>query len=78
MILSLDNLANRYNCLPSYALEHATTFDLRVIDIYNRHARYQHDKMIAEQKGGTYTKPAAKLTNDQMLEMIQRARESKI
>ena len=76
MMLTLDNLAHRYKCLPSYALEHATTFDLRVAEIYNKHAKYQHEKTTAEQKGGSYKKPAPKLTNDQMLEMIQRARDT--
>ena len=77
MMLTLDNLAHRYHCLPSYVMEHATTFDLRVAEVYNRHAKYSHDKLKAEQKGGTYAKPVPTLTQEQMLSMIERAQQHK-
>lgn len=46
MILTLDNLAYRYNCLPSEALERATTLDLYVLDVSTKWAKYRQD--IAE------------------------------
>lgn len=43
MILTLDNLAYRYNCLPSEALERATTFDLYVLDISTKWEQHRND-----------------------------------
>jgi len=68
MILSLDNLAHRYHCLPSEALERGATFDFYVLDISTKWARYQADK--AEGKV-----PASKMpTEQEMLAMIKRVR----
>lgn len=70
MILTLDNLAKRYGVLPSEALDRASTFDLRVLEIQSQWERRQRD--IAE--GKTSVKPAPKLSQDQMLAMIERVR----
>lgn len=43
MILTLDNLAHRYNCLPSEALERATTFDLYVLDVSTKWEHHRND-----------------------------------
>ena len=68
MILTLDNLAHRYNCLPSEALSRATTFDLYVLDVSAKWSRHQND--VAEGK-----KPKAKQpTQAEMLAMIKRVR----
>ena len=68
MILTLDNLAHRYKCLPSEAMARGNTFDLYVLDVSAKWSRHQQDK--AEGK-----KPAAKMPNQaEMLAMIKRAR----
>lgn len=72
MTLTLDNLAHRYNCLPSEALSRATTLDLYVLDVSARWSKYQQQK--AEQ-GNSYVKPAPKLTVEQMQAMVARAKE---
>lgn len=71
MLLTLDNLANRYNCLPSQALEYGTTFDLHVLDVSAKWSKRQQE--IAEGKT-----PQGRLpTEAEMLEMMKRVRERK-
>jgi hypothetical protein len=70
MFITLDNLAHRYNCLPSEALSRANTLDLYVLDISAKWSRYQNEK--AE---GKHSAPTPKLSQEQMLKMIQDARE---
>jgi hypothetical protein len=71
MLLTLDNLAHRYNCLPSEALGRATTFDLYVLDVSARYSKYQNEI----QDGGT---PKGKLPSQQeMIDMIAKARGEK-
>lgn len=72
MVLTLDNLAHRYNVLPSEALERATTFDLYVLDISAKWSKYQSD--LAD---GKAAKQTPKLSREQMLEMIKRVKERK-
>ena len=68
MLITLDNLAHRYQCLPSEALSRATTFDLYVLDVSTKWVRYQQEK--AEGR-----KPAARQPSQQeMMAMIKRAR----
>jgi hypothetical protein len=69
MILTLDNLAARYHCLPSEALARSTTFDLYVLDIGARWSNYQHEK--SNGKSSVKKEP----TQDEMLAMIQRVKE---
>lgn len=71
MILSLDNLAHRYHCLPSEALARASTFDLYVLDISARWANHQSDP------DKPTTPKAPKLTQQQMLDMIKAVKERK-
>lgn len=69
MIITLDNLANRYNLLPSEALERGTSFDLYVLDISARWSKYQQD-----QANGV-TNPSSPANKEQLLEMLKRTRE---
>ena len=71
MLLTLDNLANRYNCLPSQALANGTTFDLHVLDVSAKWSKHQQD--LAEGK----SPEAKKLTQQEMLAMIARVKERK-
>lgn len=69
MIVTLDRLASRYKVLPSQAIESATTFDLYVMDVALRY------EIVAQQKrDGTYVKPVPKLTEEEMLLMIDKVR----
>jgi len=68
-LLSIDNLANRYHCLPSEVLVKATTFDLHILDLSTR---YQN-KLHAEANGNI---PNVSLPSEaEMLAMIHRVRE---
>lgn len=69
MMLTLDNLAHRYNCLPSEALARATTLDLMVLDLGAKWSNYQTEM---SQNGGK--KPLPRLSQQQMLDMIASAR----
>lgn len=71
LLVTLDNLAERYRLLPSEALARATTFDLRVLDVS---AKWNlHRQQIAS--GEKPEKPVPKLTQEQMQAMIRRVRE---
>lgn len=68
MMLTLDNLATRYHCLPSEALSRASTFDLYVLDVSAKWARHQQDV----QEGRT---PSGKLpSQEEMKAMIASVR----
>ena len=69
-MLTLDNLAHRYNLLPSEALSRASTFDLRVMDIRTHFDRKQYEDAEAERSGAP-RKSRHKLTQEQMLSMIE-------
>jgi len=70
MLITLDNLAHRYQCLPSEALGRANTFDLYVLDVSTKWFKYQNDVAAGKEPN----KPRPKLTVEQMQEMIRRAR----
>jgi hypothetical protein len=68
MVLTLNNLAEKYKCLPSEALEKATTLDLYVLDVSTKWIKYQHD--LAEGK----VQDNYGLSPDDMKAMIDRVR----
>lgn len=70
MLLTLDNLAHRYQCLPSHALEHGTTFDLRVMEVSSRWLQHQQQ---AQERGETPRTHQPR--QEQLMEMIRRVRE---
>lgn len=70
MILTLDNLAHRYNLLPSEALARATTLDLYVLDISAKWSKYQVDKAEGRQSNSA----KSNLSQDEMKAMIERVR----
>lgn len=75
MILSLDNLAHRYHCLPSEALSRASTFDLYVLDVSTRwQIRSQEQASRGQSKG---SKPKHMPTEQEMIKMLKRAKELK-
>lgn len=67
MILTLDNLAHRYMCLPSEALSRATTFDLYVLDVSTKWERRRNDLANGQA-------PKVETKQDQLLRMMQVAR----
>lgn len=73
MVIALHNLACNYKLLPSEALERATTFDLYVLDVYNRRQIYEQERAEAESKGSA--PPIRKIySTEEMLDMLKRAR----
>jgi hypothetical protein len=72
MLLTLDNLAHRYQLLPSQALASASTFDLHVLDLSAKWVKYQQ-----QQADDTAAGKKHNLTQEQMLDMVKRAKERK-
>jgi hypothetical protein len=72
MTITLDNLATRYHCLPSYALEQATTFDLHVLDVATRWHNYQ------QEFASTGKKPVPKLSEDAMMQMLKNVKGTSV
>lgn len=68
MILTLDNLAARYHCLPSEALARSSTFDLYVLDVGARWSNRQNEKANGPVK-------AELPSQSEMLAMIERVKE---
>jgi hypothetical protein len=67
-MLTLDNLAHRYHCLPSEALARANTFDLMILDLGAKWHNHQSNSADGTQS------QRPKLTTEEMLEMIKKAR----
>lgn len=74
MIISLDNLAYRYHCLPSEALARATTFDLYVLDVSAKYSRYQTERAEKGENSATIT---PKLSVEEMQAMIASVKGAK-
>lgn len=70
MILTIDNLAYRYHCLPSEALERATTFDLHVLDVSTKWEQRRNDSSNG-------TNPSKQISIEEMQAMIARTRSEK-
>ena len=66
-MLTLDNLACRYHCLPSEALRRASTFDLYVLDLSAKWEKHKQD--LTEGKTVSHG-----LTQDEMKQMIAATR----
>ena len=69
MVLTLHNLAEKYKCLPSEALQRGNTLDLYVLDVSTKWLQYQQDK--ADGKAPSAKQPS----QEEMLAMIQRVKE---
>jgi len=69
MLITLDNLATRYHCLPSEALSRADTLDLHILDVSAKYAQRQQDL----RDGKISLVP--NLSQAKMREMIQAVKE---
>ena len=71
MVLTLHNLADKYKCLPSEALQRGNTLDLYVLDVSTKWINYQQDKAAGKV-------PKVKTPSQaEMLAMIERVRSDK-
>jgi hypothetical protein len=61
MILTLDNLASRYHCLPSEVLGRGTTFDLFVLDVGAAWSNKKYDEST-----GNTTKKTKEVSAEEM------------
>jgi len=72
MLITIDNMANRYKMLPSEVLARATTFDLMVLDQSAKWERYQHEK---SKNPGTVNSAAETPSVERMQAMMKYAKE---
>lgn len=66
LILSIDTMAERYKCLPSYIMNNATTFDLYIMDAALSYHSYKQKKDSGD-FSDTYTV-------DELQTMMQKAK----
>jgi hypothetical protein len=71
----LDSLAHRYKLLPSEVIQRGDTLDVLVMETTLQWQRRQRE--LAEAKSSGKAPPAAKLTQQQMLDMMKRVKERK-
>ena len=74
MLITIDNISTRYHKLPSEILAEGSTFDLLVANTGIMWEHKQQQDAETERSGNTLPKPQ-KLTQQEMLDMIKRARE---
>jgi hypothetical protein len=72
MMLTLDSMAQRYGQLPSYVMQHGSTFDLAVLDIAFKWERLQQQRAEDPNKAKSNTH---NLTQAEMRAMIDRVRK---
>lgn len=72
MLITLHTLAQTYGMLPSECLQRASTFDLYVLDCFYKHQSHVEKKA----QGGA--PPTPKLTQEQMLGMVERVRKNQV
>lgn len=78
MMITLDNMAHRYKCLPSEALSRANTFDLKVLHLSSAWQRHQQEEAEARANpGGPPKIKKTKHSPEQLQAMIDAARNKK-
>jgi len=78
MMITLDNLAHRYQCLPSEALSRGNTLDLKVLHLSSAWQRHQQEEAEAEANPGAPRKPKrTRHTSQQLQDMLDAVRNNK-
>lgn len=78
MMITLDHLAHRYQCLPSQALAECTTFDLKVLQLANAWQHHQQEEAEAQANPGAPRKPKrTRHTPEQLQAMLDAVRNPK-
>ena len=72
-MLTVDFLAKRYGKLPSEVMAQATTFDLTVGQLAVDYKNYTYE--VEKRKQNGQAMPAPRLTQEQMQDMMKKAKE---
>jgi hypothetical protein len=72
MLITLDNLAHRYHCLPSEALARASTFDLKVLDTSTKWHNYKAEQ--ADRREGSSNKPPESYSQEQLMSILKQVK----
>jgi len=73
-LISLDNLAHRYGCLPSEALARGTTLDLTVLHVSSQWLQFNQGGDDTKSKKVKYNTDNHGMSQDQMTAMLNKAR----
>ena len=71
-ILLIDSIATRYHCLPSEIIDRGDTFDVFIINSALEIQKWMTD--AEEARRGGKPRPPKKMSQEEMLAMIERAR----
>jgi len=78
MMITLDNLAHRYQCLPSEALSRGNTLDLKVLHLSSAWQHHQQEEAEAQANPGAPRKPKrTRHTPEQLQAMLDAVRNQK-
>ena len=72
--MMLDFVSQRYGVLPSQLIAEGSSIDVLVADVAQSYTNEKAEEARAQAEGKNYIKPAAKLSEKQMLDMMQRVR----
>jgi len=72
MVLTLNNLAEKYGCLPSQALSNGTTLDLFVLDVSTKWYHYQKGL-----EAGAPPETVPRPNTEELKAMLKRVRNEK-
>jgi hypothetical protein len=75
MLVSLDNLASRYHLLPSECLQRADSFDMYVLNVSAKWEEKKREEINMGQQGAKAKPKTPKLTQEQMISMINVVKE---
>jgi len=68
MMLNVGTIAKTYGMLPSYVVEHATTYDLMIADVMGTWEDYQYNKAMGKN-------PIPDFTPDELVELLNKNKE---
>lgn len=74
MLITLDNLAHRYNCLPSEALARCTTFDLKVLDVSTKWHNYKNEQENNRLNPESKLKSSKVHSQDELLQILKQVK----
>jgi hypothetical protein len=69
MMLNVGVIAKTYGMLPSYVVEHASTYDLMISDVMSSWEEYQHNKAMGKSTVPDYS-------TQELLDILQKAKDN--
>lgn len=67
-MLNVGTIAKTYGMLPSYVIQHATTYDIMIADVMSSWEEYQYNKAMGKPTISNYTQ-------EELMDMLNRNKE---